>query len=72
MNESPTYAVPRCCQLRSKAMLVYGEDFEHDPDYQPGLTDFWCLATAKAQGPDGGFVDLAACSDAKRECYRGY
>jgi hypothetical protein len=58
--------------LQSKAMAVHGEEFEGDPDYQDGLTDFWCVETARALGPDGGEVGLPACRDPKRGCYREY
>jgi hypothetical protein len=63
---------PRCKFLLCKAMLVYGEAFEADPDYQNGITDFWCQCTSKPHGPDGEHVALTECSDAKRECYREY
>lgn len=64
--------VPRCMHLRCKAMLVYGEDFEQDPEYQAGAMDFWCLHTNRALGPDGGEVSLEACRDPKRPCYAPY
>jgi hypothetical protein len=57
-----------CC----KSMVVFGEDFENDPDYQSGMTDFWCTQTSKGQGPDGDSVALDLCSDPQRECYREY
>jgi hypothetical protein len=53
-------------------MLVYGENFESDPDYQAGLTDFWCAQTAKGQGPDGEHVSLEMCRDPQRSCYQEY
>ena len=53
-------------------MLVYGEAFEQDPDYQDGLEEFWCLCTSKGQGPDGDNVSLAECSDPQRGCFREY
>jgi hypothetical protein len=63
---------PRCKLLLCKSMLVYGEAFQSDPDYQAGLTDFWCQCTSKAQGPDGEHVALSECSDSQRACYREY
>jgi hypothetical protein len=57
-----------CC----KAMLVFGEAFEKDPDYQAGLTDFWCIRTSKGLGPDGEEVALDLCSNPQRECFREY
>ena len=56
----------------SKAMAVYGEEFEDDPDYQDGLTDFWCVKTARPLGPDDGDVGLKACCDPERGCYQEY
>jgi hypothetical protein len=68
---TPSYR-PRCKFLRCKSMLVFGEAFESDPDYQPGMTDFWCLGTAKGQGPDGEQVSLEACSCPERVCFQEY
>jgi hypothetical protein len=62
----------RCIHLHSKAMAVYGEAFESDPDFQAGLTDFWCLLTAKGLGPDEGDVGLRECCDRQRGCYQEY
>jgi hypothetical protein len=72
MSELPQVPPPRCVNLQCKAMLVYGEGFEDDPDYQAGLTDFWCVQTAKALGPDGGEVSLPDCSNPERGCYQAY
>jgi len=63
---------PRCKNLSCKAMVVYGEDFESDPDYQAGLADFWCECTSRGVGPDGEGVSLEECSEPARECYREY
>jgi hypothetical protein len=63
---------PRCKHLYCKSMLVYGEAFESDPEYQMGLTEFWCQCTSKGQGPDGLHVDLESCSNAERECFKEY
>jgi hypothetical protein len=63
---------PRCMHLCCKSMLVYGEDFEQDPEYQAGLTEFWCNLTSKSQGPDGEYVALEACRDPERACYQAY
>jgi hypothetical protein len=53
-------------------MLVYGENFENDPDYQAGLTEFWCVLTSKGQGPDGDHVSLDMCTNAERGCFQEY
>jgi hypothetical protein len=53
-------------------MLVFGESFEEDPDYQAGNTDFWCLDTSTNTGPDGGEVNMGCCRSAERSCYREF
>jgi hypothetical protein len=57
-----------CC----KSMLVYGEAFESDPDYQSGVTEFWCNRTAKGRGPDGEDASMALCRNPERSCYQEY
>ena len=71
MSEAKPYR-PRCIYLTCKAMQVYGEEFESDPDYQAGVMDFTCIATAQCQGPDGGDVALDPCSTPERPCFREY
>jgi hypothetical protein len=63
---------PRCIHLQSKAMAVFGEGFESDPDYQNDLTDFWCIQTAKGLGPDGSEVGMKECCNRERSCYQEY
>ena len=70
--EEPTDYRPRCCNLCCKSMLVYGEAFESDPDYQAGMTEFWCVGTAKGIGPDGEEVSLAQCTEPGRSCFKEY
>jgi hypothetical protein len=53
-------------------MAVHGEGYDADADFQDGVTDFWCVQTAKALGPDGESVGLTACCHAERGCYREY
>ena len=72
MSDTPTPYRPRCKDLCCKAMLVYGEEFEQDPDFQGGMTQFWCLRTSKGQGPDGDDVSLDLCSNTERECFRAF
>lgn len=69
---NPANDCPRCIHLCCKAMLVYGEDFESDPEYQGELTDFWCVQTGKGDGPDGERASLLMCSNSERTCYAGY
>ena len=70
-DELPLYR-PRCRYINCKSMLVYGEDFVNDPEFQMGMVDFWCVQTAKGQGPDDGLVSLELCSDPERGCYQEY
>jgi len=70
-NEADAWR-PRCKNLCCKSMLVWGEAFESDPEYQGELTDFWCVLTSKGHGPDGGGVSLAVCSNPERGCYQEY
>jgi hypothetical protein len=72
MSENAEAYRPRCMHLCCKSMLVFGEAFQEDPDYQAGLTEFWCVETSKGRGPDGGPVALEACSNPERECFREY
>jgi hypothetical protein len=69
-DESPYR--PRCKNLYCKSMLVYGESFDMDPEYQEGQTEFWCLCTSKGQGPDGDGVSLPLCSDTTRPCFKEF
>jgi len=69
---TPTGPQPRCIHLRCKSMLVYGEAFEEDPEFQAGLVDFWCVLSSRSIGPDGGEVSLLACRDPNRSCYQEY
>ncbi len=72
MSDTSEEFRPRCMQLRCKSMMVYGEDFEQDPEYQAGAVDFWCLLTSKNQGPDGGEVTLDCCRNAERTCFKAF
>ena len=72
MSDAATPYRPRCKNLYCKSMMVFGEGFENDPDYQAGMVDFWCERTFKANGPDGRGTSLPLCSDTTRSCYRAY
>jgi len=63
---------PRCMHLCCKAMMVYGEAFASDPDFQAGLTDFWCQRTMKGLGPDNHDVSFEQCTDPQRDCFQEY
>jgi hypothetical protein len=58
--------------LRCKAMMVFGESFEEDPDYQAGNVDFWCLKTAQGVGPDGNLAAMDCCTDPQRTCFQEF
>ena len=70
--DSPQPYKPRCMYLSCKSMLVWGEDFRNDPEYQAGMVEFTCVQTMRSAGPDGGHASLAACSDPLRPCFREY
>ena len=72
MTELPQVQAPRCIHLQSKAMAVHGEGFESDPDYQDGLTDFWCVKSVRGIGPDNVAVGMMPCSESERGCYEEY
>jgi hypothetical protein len=72
MSDNTSAPPPRCRHLCCKAMLVYGEDFVNDPDFQADMTNFWCIRTAKGLGPDGDEVTLDLCSNPERGCYQEY
>ena len=72
MSDPATPYRPRCVNLSCKSMMVFGEAFENDPEFQAGMTEFWCVLTSKNDGPDAGPVDLDACSCAERSCFQPY
>ena len=63
---------PRCRNLCSKSLHVYGESFQDDPEYQMGMAEFWCVLTSRGQGPDDTEVSLPLCSDPKRGCFKQF
>jgi hypothetical protein len=63
---------PRCIHLQSKTLAVHGEAYVRDPGDEAGMTDCWCVKTARALGPDDGLVSLKDCSDPARDCYQEY
>lgn len=67
---TPLPQMPRCINLQSKALMVYGESYGDDPDYQAGMDQTWCVMTAKPLGPDNGDVGWDECRNAVRSCYR--
>ena len=72
MSDIPSTYRPRCMNLCCKSMMVFGEDFENDPDYQAGMADFWCVRTSKGEGPDGESVSLELCSNPERSCFEEF
>jgi len=53
-------------------MLVYGENFENDPEYQAGMVEFWCNCTGTNSGPDSEEAKIDQCRDPERSCYKEY
>jgi hypothetical protein len=53
-------------------MIVYGENFENDPEYQSGMAEFWCIHTSKNRGPDGEHASLGLCSNPERSCFEAF
>lgn len=72
MSENEPPYRPRCINLCCKSMLVFGEAFESDPEYQDGLVDFWCLRTSKGQGPDGEGASMDMCTNPERSCFQEF
>jgi hypothetical protein len=72
MADQPAPYKARCMFLTCKSMLVFGDAFESDPDYQSGLVDFTCNCTFQSTGPDGGSAALEMCSNVERPCFREY
>jgi hypothetical protein len=72
MADQTITAHRRCLHLRCKSMLVYGENFESDPEFQAGMIEFWCLRTSQALGPDGEEASLLMCSNPERNCYEEF
>lgn len=72
MSDTNTPKAPRCIHLTCKSMMVYGEDFEEDPEFQNGMNDFECLKTLTILGPDRGEASMEYCSNPARSCYQEY
>ena len=72
MSELPQVPAPRCKYLYCKSMIVFGEDFASDPDFQAGITDFWCLQTSRGLGPDDDEVNMDECCRPDRPCYQEF
>jgi len=71
MSEQPEPYRPRCMFLTCKSMLVYGEAFESDPDYQGGVVEFTCNATCRSHGPDGGEGDAGGLFGSRARVFPG-
>jgi hypothetical protein len=59
-------------RLTCKSMMVYGENFMADPEFQGGMVEFQCLQTFRNEGPDGGELSLDLCSDPQRGCFEEF
>src|SRR5262249_9345439 len=63
---------PRCKDLCCKSMIVYGEAFEQDPDFQAGLADLWCARSSKGGGLAGDDVSLEFGTSTGRGCFKEF
>jgi hypothetical protein len=72
MNEELPLPAPRCIHLRCKSMIVFGENFEEDPEYQGGAIDWWCVQTMTPNGPDDAPASMDCCRNRERPCWREY
>ena len=70
--DSPALYKPRCMYLTCKPMLVWGEDFQNDPEFQAGMVDFTCNQTMQGLGPDGDALSLDLCSNPERACFQEF
>ena len=75
MSNQPVPYRVRCMFLPSKDMMVFGEDFANNPEYQEGSADFTCNCTFKGHGPvldgqvgDGRQVAIHGDDGAIAEC----
>jgi len=60
---------PSCRHLRSKAMYVYTDGASQEEYEESDSTNFWCLQSMKAFGPDDEPVTGRDCRNATRSCY---
>jgi len=72
MSDNTTPYRPRCIKLTCKSMMVYGENFQDDPEFQAGMVEFQCLGTFRNLGPDGGELSLELCSNPERTCFQEF
>ncbi len=70
--ESSAPYKPRCMYLTCKSMLVWGEDFQNDPEFQAGMVEFTCNQTMQNLGPDGELLSLDLCSNPERPCFQEF
>jgi hypothetical protein len=71
MSDTPEEYRPRCTFLTCKSLLVFGEDFEQDPEYDPA-SSWTCIRTSADRGPDDNRVALDLCSAPERTCFREF
>ena len=72
MSELPQVPTTRCMHFCAKSLMVHGEGFAADPDFQAGLDTTWCVLTARALGPDEAEVGWQSCADPERGCFREF
>ena len=57
-----------CRHLRTKNWLAPDAFGQGDPRQSPSTSQYWCLRTMRAAGPDGDFAVPEACTD-ERVCF---
>jgi len=72
MTELPQLPPPRCIHLQSRSMAFHDAGLAGASDYQGGMTECWCVQTARPLGPDNGWVGMTECRDPDRDCYQEY
>lgn len=68
-SEASPAADPFLCRhLRAKNWFAPDAFGQGDPAQSPSTSQYWCLRTMRASGPDGGFVLPEECTD-ERICF---
>src|SRR5512143_2304190 len=57
-----------CRHLRTRTWYVPDASAEREGPRPPGTTQYWCLRTMRADGPDGALALAQDCTD-ERSCF---
>ena len=71
--------IPPCLNLRCKQMYYQNPNqplSEYEKEMEKinakwDLTNYWCVCTQTAIGPDNQAVNKGECSKAERKCFQG-